>query len=179
MGQKFPLTSLHPELILLIASYLPLHCKPATLLSLVLTNRKLHDIVMACLYRSVVLRNTDAALVFLQKIQIDSSLGAKIREMYINLTPDVLPKCFGSIELFVQLVKSGSLPFLYCLEIRKESGLISSCSPFLSAGFINILLTQCPRLRTLSVFGDRDEGQLKSSGLYNLSIFRVRIILML
>ena len=47
MGQKFPLTSLHPELILLIASYLPLHCKPATLLSLVLTNRKLHDIVMA------------------------------------------------------------------------------------------------------------------------------------
>ncbi|KJA16423.1 hypothetical protein HYPSUDRAFT_71356 [Hypholoma sublateritium FD-334 SS-4] len=175
MNPKSPLANLHPELIFLIASYLPLHCKPATLLSLALANRKLHDTVgLQCLYRSVVLRDADIALIFLQKIQIDNSLGTKIREIYISLTPDALSKCYSSIELFIQLVKAGALPLIHSLEIRQQSESRLSRLPFFPAGFINILLKKCPRLRALSVFGflDYEEGQLKSSGLYDFALFR-------
>ncbi|KJA14507.1 hypothetical protein HYPSUDRAFT_92319 [Hypholoma sublateritium FD-334 SS-4] len=170
MNPKSLLENLHPELILLTASYLPLHHKPATLLSLALTNRKLHDIVSQCLYGSVVLRNDTAQILF-QKIQIDNSLGAKIREIYINFGPGAMP---STVEPFIQLVIAGFLPLIHSLWIRKEIGYRMDNLPFFPVGFFKILLIKCPRLRALSVSGfvDYGVGELRASGLYDLALFR-------
>ncbi|KAF8963497.1 hypothetical protein BDZ97DRAFT_999356 [Flammula alnicola] len=116
-GPLFSNFRLLPELFPLIASHLPLHATPSTLLALALANHAFYDIVQPLLFSCLVLKNENDALAVIERLLDDPQLGRNVRELYVmsDLSPATRAgdNPFDVVTGFRKVIEGGLLPRLY------------------------------------------------------------------
>lgn len=158
--QSGPLNYLLPELFPVVASLLPLHATPSTLLSLALVNHHISSIVLPLLYSILILNNRNDALKVLQKLLHEPDLGKVVRQVHIfydwfpvtwDKTPFDVPKELETV------INAGSLPYIHTLGLYLMAGWYYNCHEHMpcfnqpGAEFYESLGKKCPRLRTLII----------------------------
>ncbi|KAF8173448.1 hypothetical protein BJ912DRAFT_886147 [Pholiota molesta] len=153
-----------PELLPVIASFLPLRSAPATLYSLALGNRRLYHIVRPLIYSRLILRNERDALMILRRITDYPDIGRFVNELHIlsDLEPLRQDERRGQDVLIglSAIVMSGSLPALEALGIYLLMGWRVAEGYRNVPGHGNVavefwesLHRNCPRLRALYLRG--------------------------
>ena len=181
--EQGPLNNLMPEIYPIIASHLPLHATPSTLLSLGLTNHHISDIALPLLYSRLILKNEEHALLVLQKLATDPSLGPVVRELHImsHLSREtrIHDPPSDVIRRVSDLILKGSLPFVHTLGLHLGEGwYYHDQKPAKGFGrpgkdFWSQIKEKCPRLKALILDGFMDdlvEPWIEDSGLFHVPV---------
>ncbi|KJA25229.1 hypothetical protein HYPSUDRAFT_418319 [Hypholoma sublateritium FD-334 SS-4] len=186
-------TLLYPEIYPVIATHLPLHATPSTLLSLAQTSRDISHIVLPLLHTRLILKNETDALLVLQKLE-SPVVGLAVRELHIlsglsYATRQQDPPA-DVVTRTVDIISRGNLPFLHTLDVQLTNewrhcgpGSDQVCDNSLCV-FPRVFWTRikeyCPRLRGIvlkgiqypSTYGSETEdlGFLHVPGITSLSI---------
>ncbi|CAA7267319.1 unnamed protein product [Cyclocybe aegerita] len=169
--------NLFPELYPLIASHIPLHATPQTLLSLAITNRHFSEFILPLVHQCLILRDEDSIMKALHKISVDSAFGIRVRELHLICMGSISKKddAFDTIKELEKVVAAGALPNLHTLGLR-------SCeyesNPDDHPNFWAIVNEHCRwlrRIRLMDVYGaeyltpkERDFHWLRSSGVFQI-----------
>ena len=178
-----PLTNVPPEIYSIIATHLPLHATPSTLLSLGLANHHISEIAPPLLYSRLVLKNEEDALLILQKLASDSSFGPVVRELHIlsNLSREtrIYDPPLDVITRVSDVILKGSLPFIHTLDLHLGDGWYYDqfypVQGFARPGkelWLHIK-EMCPRLKALILVGFQDHPNnpwIEDSGLPSLHV---------
>ena len=185
--EQGPLNNLLPEIYPIIAAHLPLHATPSTLLALGLTNQHISEIALPLIYSRLVLKNEEDALLVLQKLATDPSLGPVVRELHVlsNLSREtrIHDPPSDVIRRVSDVILKGSLPFLHTLALHLGHGWywyyddqnFLAVEGFGRPGkeFWSHLKEQCPRLKALILDGfmdDPDKPWIEDSGLLHVPV---------
>ncbi|KAJ3500893.1 hypothetical protein NLJ89_g9588 [Agrocybe chaxingu] len=168
---------LFPELYPLIASHIPLHATPQTLLSLAITNRHLSEFILPLVHQCLILRDENSIMKVLHKVSVDSAFSVRVRELHLICMGSISKKddAFDAIKELEKVVAAGALPNLHTLGLR-------SCEyesdPDDHPNFWAIVDEHCRRLRRIrlmDVYGaeyltpkERDFHWLRSSGVFQI-----------
>ncbi|CAA7266331.1 unnamed protein product [Cyclocybe aegerita] len=169
--------NLFPELYPLIASHIPLHATPQTLLSLAITNRHFSEFILPLVHQCLILRDENSIMKILHKISVDSAFSVRVRELHLICMGSISKKvdAFDTIKELEKVVAAGALPNLHTLGLR-------SCEyesdPDDHPNFWAIVNEHCRRLRRIrliDVYGveylpskERDFHWLRSSGVFQI-----------
>ncbi|TFK21833.1 hypothetical protein FA15DRAFT_658025 [Coprinopsis marcescibilis] len=181
------LDNIPPELLLRIATSLPLFAKPSTLLSLALTNRRTSRTVQSLIWTELILKDEERARLALGKIAEDPQKGRNVTGIYIRseLTEDQAPNddeedsdSEGSdddedqvspnvLTRLQAVVNKGYLPKLQRLEIHLDGdGWVQDPEssdfryppyPGLQLRFWESLKEHCPKLCKVALTGVKTE----------------------
>ena len=178
-----PFATLHSELFSLIASHLPLHSAPSTLLALSLTNHTYYNVTRRWLFSRVILRNEKDAMKFTKILADDPSLGNLVQELHIKsqmLVPThYTDHPFDVVTGLTKLIETNALPNIHTLGLYliplpwyegEDSNSIIRYGQ-LPKDFWKILRSKCTRLKSvmLSGIGDSKEDRwLDRAGIYDL-----------
>ncbi|KDR68789.1 hypothetical protein GALMADRAFT_129137 [Galerina marginata CBS 339.88] len=182
MPSSLTLNDLLPELFPIIASHLPLHATPSTLLSLALVNQHVSEITLPLVYSRLILKSEEDALRVIQKLLANAELGLAVREMHIicNLSIETRngENPFDVVTGLKKVIEAGSLPYIHTLGLHLLSGWhydheFKPVDGFgqLRADFWTSLRAKCPRLKGLVLrnIGDtKQDPWLDESGLYEI-----------
>jgi hypothetical protein len=176
-----PVNNVPPEIFPIVASFLPLHATPSTLLSLALANRHIHSIILPILYSCLILKNENHALKFLQKLLDEPEFGKVVREIYIlsglSLATRNGENPFDVLRGLEMVIAAGSLPYIHTLGLHLLAGwhYDDEFRPIdgfgqLSSEFCESLRKNCPRLRGLVIRDIADIGGIDMSGLLEIQV---------
>lgn len=151
-----------PELLHLIASFLPSRSAPGTLQSLARVNRRFYNIVSPILHSRLILRGEKKALSVIQKILDTPQLGMAITELYImselSFYVDEDKRQFDVLVGLQMLIQKKLIPRLCALGVYLLTGwhYDEYSDPVLFHGrlpveFWKSLRSECPRLHTLAL----------------------------
>jgi hypothetical protein len=175
------LATLHRELFWLIASHLPLHSTPPTLLALSLTNHAYYNVTRPLLFSRVVLRNEKDLLNFTEILVADPSLSNLVQEFHVKSQLSEPAgdgdNPFDVVTGLMKIIQADTLPNIHTLGLylpttrpwfRDEEIVRHGQLP---KDFWKILCSKCTRLKSvmLSGVGDNNEvGWLDRAGIYDL-----------
>lgn len=180
-----PLNDLPSEIFPVVASLLPLHATPSTLLSLALVNHHISSIVLPLLYSRLILKNENHALKFLQKLLDEPEFGKVVREVHIlsdlSLATRNGENPFDVVRGLKKVIGAGSLPYIHTLGLHLLSGwqyddeYDEPIEGFgqLGSGFWQSLRKNCPQLRGLVICNivESDENPgFHESGLFEIQV---------
>ncbi|KAF9535012.1 hypothetical protein CPB83DRAFT_843334 [Crepidotus variabilis] len=179
---EIPLENLVPEIYPIIASHLPLHATPSTLLSLALINRYVHQIVMPILHSRLILKNESDAIAMLQKLAENPTFGRVVRELHImsNLSKESRRQNppVDVIQRVQDVILHGNLPFLHSLDLQilhvyyYHENTSAPGLGQLRKEFCKRVKEQCPRLKCFHLEGFQDynnSGWMEESGCFEVT----------
>ncbi|CAA7266339.1 unnamed protein product [Cyclocybe aegerita] len=181
-SQSSLLNDLLPEIFPIVASLLPLHATPSTLLSLALVNKHISTIVLPLVYSRLILKNEDDALKVIQKLLDEPELGKVVRELHILSDLSVATRNgerpFDVVRGLEKVIAAGSLPYIHTLGLELLTGwhYDDEFEPVEGFGelrreFWEALRKNCPRLRGLvlrDIADNEDDPWLEESGLLEI-----------
>jgi hypothetical protein len=179
-----PLINLPPEIYSIIATHLPLHATPSTLLSLGLTNHHISEITLPLLYSRLVLKSEEDALLVLEKLATDPSFGLVVRELHVlsNLSREtrIHKPPLDVITRVSDVILKGSLPFIHTLGLHLGDGWYCDDQFYPVEGFArpgkelwSQIKEMCPRLKALILVGFKDDPNnpwIEDSGLLDVPV---------
>ncbi|KAJ3509938.1 hypothetical protein NLJ89_g4951 [Agrocybe chaxingu] len=181
-SQSSLLNDLLPEIFPIVASLLPLHATPSTLLSLALVNKHTASIVLPLVYSRLILKNEDDALKVIQKLLDEPELGKVVRELHILSDLSVATRNgerpFDVVRGLEKVIAAGSLPYIHTLGLELLTGWhyddeFEAVEGFgeLRREFWEALRKNCPRLRGLvlrDIADNEEDPWLEESGLLEI-----------
>ncbi|KAF8895833.1 hypothetical protein CPB84DRAFT_1848174 [Gymnopilus junonius] len=167
-----PFSALYPELFSLIASHLPLHSAPPTLLALALTNHTYHNVARPLLFSRIILRNERDALNFTELLVAQPSLGNLVQELHVKSQMSVQTHnsntCFDIVTGLMKVIEANILYNVHTLGFNLhtqpwwlDDAHSNSTIRYgqLPKDFWRILHSNCPRLKSIMLSGVGDSKE--------------------
>jgi hypothetical protein len=181
-----PLDDLPPEIFPIIASLLPLHATPSTLLSLALVNHRISSIVLPILNSCLILKNENHALKFLQKLLDNPELGKVVREVHImsglSLATRNGENPFDVLRGLEKVIGAGLLPHIHTFGLHLLTGwhyddefLPIDGFGRLGSEFWESAKKNCPRLRGFVIRDTADLGDNEKLGINVSGLFEIQV----
>ena len=152
-----------PELLAIIASFIPLTQAPCTLRSLVLACRELRIAVLPLLYARLVLKNESGALAVFSQILEEPERGLDVKELYVMSSLSRATRRgeneFDAVIGIRSIIDRALLPNLSVLGIyltRNWNADKQFVRGRLPTQFWKDLRNHCPQLRTIILRNVRD-----------------------
>jgi hypothetical protein len=158
-----------PEIYPLVAAHLPLNQTPPTLLALALADHDIYATVHPLLYSRLILKNESDALSVLQRLLVEPDLGRLVREIHILSELSDATRISGNNPFDVvtgleKVITEAKLPYIHTLGLRLEQSWFMDKNydqvrgyGHLRSKFWHNLRKNCPRLRSISLIGIRDD----------------------